>query len=68
MANALELEDKKHLEGKNTLAKEKDKLQKYVKDRYWLLNVIEDSSNELESLMAEKQELLRKKRELKDSL
>lgn len=39
-----------------------------MKDRYWLLNILEDSQNEVESLMSEKQDQLRKKRELKDSL
>ena len=38
MANTLELEEKKHLDRLNTLAKDKEKLQKYVKERYWLLN------------------------------
>ncbi|CDW79152.1 UNKNOWN [Stylonychia lemnae] len=68
MANTLELEEKKYQDRQNTLAKEKEKLQKYVKERYWILNQVEESSNEIDSLMAEKQELLRKKRELRDSL
>eukprot|EP00347_Sterkiella_histriomuscorum_P023307 403335149 len=68
MGNALELEEKKYLEGLGTLEKEKDKLQRHVKDRYWQLTIVEDSSNDMETMMSEKQELLRKKRELKDQM
>ncbi len=50
------------------IEKEKEKLQTHVKSRYWLLSNIEDSGNEVEMLMAEKQEQIRKKRDLKDSL
>jgi predicted ester cyclase len=61
-------DDSKLIQAQIMIEKEKEKLHGYVQTRYALLSEIEDQQMEVENLMAEKQALLAKKRDLKDSL
>jgi|LauGreDrversion4_2_1035121.scaffolds.fasta_scaffold568080_1 hypothetical protein len=48
------------------IEKEREKMQAHIQNRYWQLAQAEDGQAEVEALMAEKSELVKKKRELKE--
>ena len=61
-------DDGKLLQMQVLIEKEREKMQAHIQKRYWLLAQAEDAQAEVEGMMSEKQELVRKKRDLKDQV
>lgn len=68
LRRTLDHDEGKLLQLKIMIDKEREVLQGQAKSRYWQLAQSEDAQGEVDSLMDEKQALVRKKRDLRDQV